>query len=146
MPYLLAACDIYAAPSRLEGFGMIQVEANACGKPVIAIDAMAFKDTMIHGETAYLASVAHENKISEAILGRDQGFEEGHRVKFPYLRTADYRASIQDLAQHLRQLMHHPEDRARLGANGRLRAVEEYDYRVVARRFVEIIQRKLNID
>ena len=25
MPYLLAACDIYAAPSRLEGFGMIQV-------------------------------------------------------------------------------------------------------------------------
>ena len=55
MPYLLAACDIYAAPSRLEGFGMIQVEANACGKPVIAIDAMAFKDTMIHGETAYLA-------------------------------------------------------------------------------------------
>jgi alpha-maltose-1-phosphate synthase len=146
MPYLLAACDIYAAPSRLEGFGMIQVEANACGKPVIAIDAMAFKDTMIHGETAYLASVAHENKISEAILGRDQGFEEGHRVKFPYLRTADFRASIQDLAQHLRQLMHHPEDRARLGANGRLRAVEEYDYRVVARRFVEIIQRKLNID
>jgi glycosyltransferase involved in cell wall biosynthesis len=28
MPYLLSACDIYAAPSRLEGFGMIQVEAN----------------------------------------------------------------------------------------------------------------------
>ena len=46
MPYLLAACDIYAAPSRLEGFGMIQVEANACGKPVIAINAMAFLDTM----------------------------------------------------------------------------------------------------
>ena len=44
MPYLLAACDIYAAPSRLEGFGMTQVEANACGKPVIAINAMAFLD------------------------------------------------------------------------------------------------------
>ncbi len=41
IPYLLSACDIYAAPSRLEGFGMIQVEANACEKPVIAIDAMA---------------------------------------------------------------------------------------------------------
>ena len=35
MPYLLAACDIYAAPSRLEGFGMVQVEAGACGTPVI---------------------------------------------------------------------------------------------------------------
>jgi starch synthase len=27
-----AACDIYAAPSRLEGFGMTQVEANASDK------------------------------------------------------------------------------------------------------------------
>src|SRR5690606_26086343 len=71
MPYLLSACDIYAAPSRLEGFGMIQVEANASEKPVIAIDAMAFKDTMVHGETAYLASVAMENKIAEATLGAD---------------------------------------------------------------------------
>lgn len=145
MPYLLSACDIYAAPSRLEGFGMIQVEANASEKPVIAIDAMAFKDTMIHGETAYLASVAMENKIAEATLGADQGFEEGHRVVFPYLRTADYRASVHDLAGHLLKLMNHPEDRARLGRNGRLRAVAKYDYRVVAKQFVEIVQRKLNI-
>ncbi len=146
MPYLLAACDIYAAPSRLEGFGMIQVEANACGKPVVAIDAMAFKDTMVHGKTAYLASVARENKIAEAVLGTDQGFEEGHRVVFPYLRTADFRASVQDLADHLLHLMKHPEDRVRLGTNGRQRAVEQYDYRVVARRFVEIVRRKLNLD
>src|ERR1019366_2548066 len=66
MPYLLAACDIYAAPSRLEGFGMIQVEANACAKPVIAINAMAFLDTMVHGETAFLAKVAEERKIGKA--------------------------------------------------------------------------------
>lgn len=145
MPYLLSACDIYAAPSRLEGFGMIQVEANASEKPVIAIDAMAFKDTMVHGETAYLASVAMENKIAEATLGKDQGFEEGHHVVFPYLRTADYRASVGDLAGHLLKLINDPEDRARLGRNGRLRAVEKYDYRVVAKQFVEIVQRKLNI-
>lgn len=146
MPYLLAACDIYAAPSRLEGFGMIQVEANACEKPVIAIDAMAFKDTMVHGETALLASVAQENKIAEATLGADQGFEEGHRVVFPYLRTVDYRASVPDVARHLLQLMTHPEDRARLGKNGRRRVVERFDYRVVAQRFVEIIGRKLGIN
>ena len=145
MPYLLAACDIYAAPSRLEGFGMIQVEANACEKPVIAIDAMAFKDTMIHGETAYLASIALENKVAEATLGRDQGFEEGHHVVFPYLRTADYRASVPDLAIHLLQLMKSPADRDRLGRNGRRRVVESFDYRVVARRFVEIVRRRLNI-
>ena len=47
MPYLLAACDIYAAPSRLEGFGMIQVEANACAshgpdEPTHLLDGLAF--------------------------------------------------------------------------------------------------------
>ena len=40
MPYLYAACDIYAAPSRLEGFGMPQLDAGVCGKPVIGIAAM----------------------------------------------------------------------------------------------------------
>jgi glycosyltransferase involved in cell wall biosynthesis len=146
MPYLLAACDIYAAPSRLEGFGMIQVEANACEKPVIAIDAMAFKDTMVHGQTAYLAAVAQENKIGEATVGEDQGFEEGHRVIFPYLRTADFRASVQDIARHLNHLMRSPEERLRLGQNGRRRVVENYDYRIVAKKFVEIVQRKLQIN
>ncbi|MHC4800337.1 MAG: glycosyltransferase family 4 protein, partial [Planctomycetota bacterium] len=48
MPYLLAACDIYAAPSRLEGFGMPQIEAGACGKPVIGIRAMAMLETLVH--------------------------------------------------------------------------------------------------
>jgi glycosyltransferase involved in cell wall biosynthesis len=58
MPYLIGACDIYAAPSRLEGFGMPQVEAGACGKPVIGINAMAMLDTLVHGRTAFLAGVA----------------------------------------------------------------------------------------
>jgi len=46
MPYLIGACDIYAAPSRLEGFGMPQVEAGACEKPVIGIKAMGMLDTL----------------------------------------------------------------------------------------------------
>ena len=55
MPYLLSACDIYAAPSRLEGFGMAQIEAGACAKPVVSIRAMGMLDTLIHGETAFLS-------------------------------------------------------------------------------------------
>ena len=82
MPYLLAACDIYAAPSRLEGFGMIQVEANSCGRPVIAIDAMAFLDTMVHGETAFLAGIAEEKKITEAVFGEGHGIDDSHRIVF----------------------------------------------------------------
>lgn len=145
MPYLLAACDIYAAPSRLEGFGMIQVEANACGKPVIAIDAMAFKDTMVHGETAYLAEVATENKVGSTILGPAQGFEEGHRVVFPYERTVDFRASVEDVSVHLKRLMTSPDERERLGKNGRKHVTERFAYQIVTKQFLEIIGRRLSL-
>ena len=143
MPYLVAACDIYAAPSRLEGFGMIQVEANACGKPVIGIKAMGMLDTMIHGETACLAGIAQEVKLRETIVGDESVYESGHRVTFKRPRTVDYRASVYDIADYLLDLMQNAELREKMGQAGRKRAVENFDYRVVAKRFVEIIQRKL---
>jgi glycosyltransferase involved in cell wall biosynthesis len=143
MPYLLAACDIYAAPSRLEGFGMIQVEASACGVPVIGIDAMAIRETMVHGETAFLARIAQEVRIGEAILGQDEGFQENHRVVFPSMRTADYRASVHDIAEYLLQLMQDEELRVRMGQTGRQHVVECYDYRKVAQRFLRIVRERL---
>ncbi|MDI9430308.1 MAG: glycosyltransferase family 4 protein [Planctomycetota bacterium] len=145
MPYLIAACDIYAAPSRLEGFGMIQVEANACEKPVIGIKAMGLLDTMIHGETAYLAGIAQEIRLRETIVGDESGYESGHRVVFKSPRTVDYRASVHDIADHLLELMQNAELRTKMGRAGRKRVVEHFDYRVVARRFVEIVRKRLGI-
>jgi starch synthase len=145
MPYLLAACDVYAAPSRLEGFGMIQVEANACEKPVIAINAMAFLDTMIHGETAFLAEVAEERKISEAVFGEGHGIDDSHRVVFPYPRTAEYRASASDIAKYLLMLMRDSGLRRRMGEAGRKHVVEWFDYRQVARSFLKTVSDRLGI-
>jgi glycosyltransferase involved in cell wall biosynthesis len=142
MPYLLAACDIYAAPSRLEGFGMPQVEAGACGKPVIGIRAMAMLDTLVHGETAFLASVAETIHITEAVLGPESGFEPGHRVVFQKPRVSDYRASSREIAEYLKLLLTDGELRQRMGEAGRRRAVEQFDYRVVARRLVEILSER----
>ena len=51
---LMNACDIYAGPSRLEGFGMPQVEAMACGKPVISIMLEAQKIRLFMGKQAFL--------------------------------------------------------------------------------------------
>ena len=145
MPYLLAACDIYAAPSRLEGFGMIQVEAGACGKPVIGIKAMGMLDTMVHGKTALLASVAQEIKLREATVADDSGRHEGRRVVFKKMRTVDYRASVHDIANYLMDLMQNAKLREKMGRAGRKRTVEFFDYRVVAKRFVQIISDRLGI-
>ena len=139
MPYLLAACDIYAAPARLEGFGMIQVEANACGKPVIAVNAMALLDTMVHGETAFLAKVAEERKISETVS------QNGERILLPEPRTVEYRASVPDIASYLLTLMQDGDLRRRMGAAGRKHVTELFDYQQVARRFVKIVSSRLGI-
>lgn len=145
MPYLIGACDIYAAPSRLEGFGMPQVEAGACGKPVISIKAMGMLDTLIDGETALLASVAQKIVVNEVILGSESGFEGESRVIFDEPRTVDYRASVPDLSQHLMTLMHDPALRDKMGKAARTRVVENFDYRVVAKRFVQLMNEKLGI-
>jgi len=145
MPYLLSACDIYAAPSRMEGFGMIQVEASACEKPVIAIDAMAFCDTMVHGETAFLAKVAEEKQITEALYGEGHDYETSHRIVFPNPRTAEYRASVPDIAGYLLKLLQDSALRQRMGEAGRKRVVDLFDYRRVAKQFVEIVSSRFGI-
>ncbi len=145
MPYLLAACDIYAAPSRLEGFGMIQVEAGACGKPVIGIKAMGMLDTIVDGETGFLAEVSTEIRLRETILNDESGQKIGRKVVFKEPRIVDYRASVHDIAKYLMELMTDPELRKKMGKAGRQRVVEKFDYRVVAKRFVEIISQRLGI-
>jgi glycosyltransferase involved in cell wall biosynthesis len=145
MPYLIGACDIYAAPSRLEGFGMPQVEAGACGKPVISLKAMGMLDTLIHGKTAFLAKIARKIAVTEVMIGEESGFEDQHKVIFKVPRTVDYRANVQDIAKYLLELMKEPELREKMGMAGRQRVVENFDYRVVAKRFVQIINEKLGI-
>jgi glycosyltransferase involved in cell wall biosynthesis len=145
MPYLIGACDIYAAPSRLEGFGMPQVEAGACGKPVISIKAMGMLDTLIDRQTAFLANIAQRIVTSEVTLGDESGFEEKHKVKFKEPRTVDYRANIQDIAKYMLQLMKDPVLREKMGNAGRERVIANFDYRIVAKRFVEIMNDKLGI-
>ncbi len=146
MPYLLSACDIYAAPSRLEGFGMIQVEANSCGKPVIGINAMGMLDTMTNGETAFLAEVFHEIVTDKVTVGRESGYKRASKYSFKEPRTVDYRASVHDIADYLMDLMTDAELRKKMGQKGRKRVVENFDYRIVAKKFIEIISKKLGIN
>lgn len=146
MPYLIGACDIYAAPSRLEGFGMPQVEAGACGKPVIGIKAMGMLDTLIHKKTAFLADVAQKIVVKEVVLGKESGFENKHKIQFDIPRTVDYRANVQDIAKYMFTLMNNEDLQIEMGKAARKHVVEHFDYRVVAKKFIQIIQDKFGID
>jgi len=145
MPFLMNACDVYAAPSRLEGFGMPQVEAGACEKPVVSIRAMALLDTLVHGETALLAGVAQEIVLREVMLDDESETGDGRRVVFKTPRTVDYRASVYDIAQYLLELMQKPDKRRTMGEAGRKRVVSYYDYRVIARKLAELVSKRLGI-
>ena len=124
---------------------MPQVEAGACGKPVVSIKAMGMLDTLVHGETALLAEIAQRIVVNEVILGGESGFEDNHRVVFEAPRTVDYRANVQDIASHLLVLMTDAALREKMGKAGRVRVVEKFDYRIVANQFVKIISDKLGI-
>lgn len=145
MPWLMAACDIYAAPSRLEGFGMPQVEAGACGKPVVSINAMAMLDTLVHGRTAFLARVAGEEQISEGVAGADAGYDPPRRITFPAPRTVSFRADVDDLGRYLKTLMNDAGLRSAMGAAGREHVTARFDYRQVARRLMEILSERLEV-
>jgi len=143
MPYLFNACDIYAGPSRLEGFGMPHVEASSSEKPVIAVEGMGFRDTLVHGKTAYLAGTEKQNVIKSAVLGRESGYPEGYTYRFSHPVVADYRASVDEIADYLLKLMNDRELRHDMGKAGREYVEERFAYKTVAQRFMDLVNETL---
>jgi starch synthase len=112
---------------------------------VVSIRAMALLDTLVHGETALLAGVAQEIMLREVMMDDESETGSGGRVVFDTPRTVDYRASVYDIAQYLLELMQTPEKRRAMGEAGRKRVVSYYDYRVIARKLVELVSKHLGI-
>ncbi|MEK7561183.1 MAG: glycosyltransferase family 4 protein [Patescibacteria group bacterium] len=145
MPYLLNAADIYAAPSRLEGFGMIQVEAQACGIPVISIDAMGPKETIKHGETGFLARVASTVELTQERATTHMGFETDRTVVFEKPKIFGYRADTDEVAEHLLRFLSDSSLREKMGNAARTHAVQNFDYRVTSKKIAALIKERLGI-
>ena len=145
MANILNACDIYAAPSRIEGFGMIQAEAMACGKPIISINKGGPSEFIEHGKTGFLAEVAEEIKLTEEWAYPSMGYATTQIIKFNSPKTFAYRANIDDLEKYTKELINNPELRRTMGEEGRKYVVENLDYRVVARKMLNVIKERLDI-
>ncbi len=74
---LYAHCDLFVMPSReiiqnrkyhCEGFGIVYLEANAFGKPVIGGNCGGTQDAIIDHETGFLVDPIDINELAEKIL------------------------------------------------------------------------------
>jgi phosphatidylinositol alpha-1,6-mannosyltransferase len=75
LPEYFALCDAYVMPSRarleqadLEGFGLVYLEANACGKPAIGGRAGGVPDAIVHGKTGLLVDPGDADDVARAVV------------------------------------------------------------------------------
>lgn len=106
LPYYYNMCDVFIMPSMkiedkfgTEGFGIVYLEANACGKPVIGGRSGGVTDAVIDGETGILVNPESVDEIAEAILflyknkhiavAMGQKGMERARKEFTWLKVAE---------------------------------------------------------
>ena len=74
LPALYQTADVFVMPSRdlygqpIEGLGLVYLEANLCGLPVIAGDTGGVSDAVVDGETGLLVNPEDPAAIASAIV------------------------------------------------------------------------------
>src|SRR5258708_18031332 len=84
-----SACEIFALPSRGEGFGLVYLEAMACGKPVIGGAHGGAPEVIDDGKTGYLVqhgdagqlATSLETLLSDPALGPEIGARGRERLE-----------------------------------------------------------------
>jgi phosphatidylinositol alpha-1,6-mannosyltransferase len=74
LPDMYAVSDVFVMPSRedldacdVEGFGLVFLEANACGKPVIGGRSGGIADAVVDGVTGFLVDPRDEDDIANSL-------------------------------------------------------------------------------
>jgi glycosyltransferase involved in cell wall biosynthesis len=100
-PLLFAAADVFAFPSRYEGFGLMSLEAMACGTPTIVADASSLPE--VAGDAALLVPPDDQQGWADALrrLLLDAALREDLRARglrraslFTYEHTAALTAAV----------------------------------------------------
>jgi D-inositol-3-phosphate glycosyltransferase len=98
LPELYRAADVVVVPSASESFGLVALEASACGTPVVATAVGGLRSIVRDGDTGYLVT-RRDAKSFAAALSRvlaDPGCQDrlgtnAARLarRFPWARTTD---------------------------------------------------------
>lgn len=68
LPKIYRCCDVFALPSIQEGQGIVLLEAQASGKPVVAFNVSGVTEALRVGETGLLVKSADSGEFAEALL------------------------------------------------------------------------------
>jgi glycogen synthase len=115
---LYSHAAVFVCPSVYEPFGIINLEAMACERPVVASAVGGIPEVVVDGETGLLVPVR---------LRDDDP-----------MRPVDPSAYEADLASAINRLMADAPLREQLGRAGRARAVERFSWSAIADQTVEL--------
>jgi starch synthase len=115
---LYSHAAIFVCPSVYEPFGITNLEAMACERPVVATAVGGIPEVVVDGETGILVPV--EFRADEPMTPADPDQLAG------------------DLARAINGLMADPALRERMGAAGRRRAVERFSWSSIAEQTVAL--------
>lgn len=87
------ACDVFVLPSLRESFGVVQIEAMACGKPVVATRNGGSEEIITSEDYGLLCEPASPEELAEKIsiaLDKEWGSEKirGYAERFRWKNIA----------------------------------------------------------
>jgi len=108
-------CDLFALPNRtigwdFEGFGIVLLEAQACGKPVLAGRSGGTAETIQPGVTGELVDCETPEPLADAVAGLlnapERLAEMGARAREWAVDRFDWRVLAREAEAHLREVAH----------------------------------------
>jgi starch synthase len=114
---LYSHAAVFICPSIYEPFGIINLEAMACGTPVVASAVGGIKEVVLPGETGLLVPLAAT-------------CPEDHKAKAA-------QKFARDLAAAVNRLLDDPETRQEMGIKARQRVLDEFSWTSIAKQTLE---------
>ncbi|MEK3781283.1 N-acetyl-alpha-D-glucosaminyl L-malate synthase BshA [Paenibacillus sp. FSL R5-0810] len=86
--HVISMADVLLLPSEKESFGLVALEAMACGVPTVGSTAGGIPELVTHGETGFLAPIGDTAAMAEHVLTIFKDAELAERMRKACLQRA----------------------------------------------------------